>query len=225
LGSSRRLFLSGGASALASAFATNFAHSYGTECGWLNERVKRCTIGLLADFPYQPASQETEQWCWAASIQNLMIYNNVDFVSQGQIVEKIFGALEVRGGTEDQIVEAINGYWEDEQNPDFKCICSARLIGSRWRGDDMRVALLAATKKLQDDEGPFIVCYENDPGPTGHVVVAFEVTMDVIDGEKWTNGIKVYDPWGYDDRGGYRDLSTGEINRIRSVITIKVEVV
>lgn len=106
--------------------------------------------------PEKEGRQRQENWCWAACVQMVLNFHGL-YVSQEQVVERIFGRQVNRPATNYQILEALSGWAPD------------------YRG---RSSLIMATTYVWDEaviddlghEWPLIVALDNKDG-TGHAYV------------------------------------------------------
>lgn len=62
--------------------------------------------------PQLQGRQRQKNWCWAATTQMVLNYHGL-YVTQEQIVERIFGALIDAPGQPNQILEALSGWAPD----------------------------------------------------------------------------------------------------------------
>jgi len=65
-----------------------------------------------SEIQYYVAAQRCENWCWAACIQMVLNYHGL-FVTQEQIVQKIYGGLPCLTGDATQILNALSGWAPD----------------------------------------------------------------------------------------------------------------
>lgn len=62
--------------------------------------------------PERGGRQRQQNWCWAATVQMVLNYHGL-YVSQEQIVGRIFGNLVDRPGQPHEILEALSGWAPD----------------------------------------------------------------------------------------------------------------
>lgn len=129
-------------------------------------------------------AQRCPEWCWAASSQMILNYHGL-YVSQEQIVNKIFGSLQCEGGTPDDIVSGLTG-WAPDVRGRFSEIHS---ISGLISPNDI-VRSLAG-------KWPLLVCIDNGNGG-GHAVVMTAVYyyMDQL-GNANIDKVVIRDPWPY----------------------------
>lgn len=132
--------------------------------------------------PAQAGRQRQSNWCWAASIQMVLNYHGL-FVSQEQIVQRIYGGQVDLPAQPMQILAALSG-WAPDARGRYSAIYASpytdsgaqivRDLGYRW---------------------PLIVGLRNANGG-GHAVVITAVYYQV---DRWNNPIflrvVVRDPW------------------------------
>ena len=128
--------------------------------------------------------QRCPEWCWAASSQMILNYHGL-YVSQEQIVTKIFGSLECSPGTEEDIAEALSGWAPDASGRYSEIYCSTGVSSA-----SEFVNLLAY-------KWPLLVCL-NNPDGSGHALVMTGIYYSV---DQFNNPIvdKVVlrDPWPF----------------------------
>ena len=126
--------------------------------------------------------QKCPEWCWAASCQMILNYHGL-YVSQDQIVNKIFGSLECQAGSPDDILNALTG-WAPDVRGRFSEVYSEAGISSP-----------AEIVRNLIYKWPLLVCLSNGDG-TGHAEVMTGIYYSV---DAYNNPIvdKVVlrDPW------------------------------
>lgn len=106
--------------------------------------------------PEMQGRQRQQNWCWAACVQMVLNFHGL-YVSQEQVVERIFGRQVNEPATNSQILEALSGW-----APDF-----------RGRSSLIRATTYVWDEAVIDDlahEWPLIVGLDNKDG-TGHAYV------------------------------------------------------
>lgn len=105
------------------------------------------------------AAQQTDEWCWAASISMVLNYYGVP-VSQQEIVRHVFGEVIVHAASDEQISAALNS-WAVAPNGQTMVIRSVRGVGPP------PVAIL-----LQElnQKHPIVLTFATGPS-SGHCVV------------------------------------------------------
>ena len=173
-----------------------------------------CAYRLALNFPYNPSSQATEMWCWAASIEGALAYQNIDFVSQEQIVERLFGSRRVQPANAEEIIRAASGLWIDAANSSFRTHVTANFISGNNRERYIKAAHL-----LYNDT-PVIVCYSQPGFNIGHAVLLTNIVTDF----SYNHIVRttVFDPWA---NNGFRQLTPEEGNNTFALISIKAAVV
>src|SRR5207245_1216658 len=119
-----------------------------------------CTAGLRSDLVHIPMSrpQEESNWCWAACIQMVFRYNDLN-ISQGKIVQEVFGSRVNRPGAPEEILRALNRTWTDARGDDYQV-----------EGDTYSVTPATAAQDLAADF-PLII------GTLGHAMVLTAVNF------------------------------------------------
>lgn len=79
-------------------------------------------------FQYFEARQRKANWCWAATVQMVLNFHGL-YVSQEQVVDRIFRQQVNEGATPDQILEALHG-WAPDYRGRFSAITSTPYIFS-----------------------------------------------------------------------------------------------
>lgn len=62
-----------------------------------------------ANFNFFAASQQADEWCWAASIQMILNYYSIP-IAQSQIVQRVYGAVVNQPGSDAAINASLNGW-------------------------------------------------------------------------------------------------------------------
>jgi len=101
--------------------------------------------------------QRCPEWCWAASCQMILNYHGL-YVTQEQIVNKIFGSLECQPGSDVDIMGALTG-WAPDARGRYSEIYSQQGISSA-----SEIVTNLAYK------WPLLVCLSNGDG-SGHALV------------------------------------------------------
>lgn len=132
--------------------------------------------------PGQSGRQRQSNWCWAASVQMVLNYHGL-FVSQEQIVQRIYGAQVDLPAQPQQILSALSG-WAPDARGRYSAIYASPYTFS-------------GSQIVQDlaYRWPLIVGLAN-PNGGGHAVVLTAVTYSV---DRWNNPIfrsaVIRDPW------------------------------
>lgn len=146
--------------------------------------VQMCDVGITV--ANNTASQENDQWCWAACIQAVFGFHGHG-VSQGRIVDKIFGGHVNSTANGPQILTAVNGTWRDDRGAAFEAAGTV-LMDANYGINSPHAVALAAQQLIQNN--PLIV------GSNGHAMVltAMRYFADVYG--RWQPGsFTVRDPW------------------------------
>lgn len=132
--------------------------------------------------PQQRGRQRQANWCWAATTQMVLNYHGL-FVSQEQIVARIFGRLVDAPGQPHQILAALSG-WAPDNRGRFSQIHASTYI---LQGSDI-VNDLAR-------KWPLIVGLRQ-PGQVGHAYVLTAVSYSVDQfNQPMFRGVVLRDPW------------------------------
>lgn len=128
------------------------------------------------------ATQNCMNWCWAACVQMVLNYHGL-YVSQEQVVQKIYGSLPCNTGNGYQLMQALSG-WAPNTRGGYSQIYSQQGV---WNGPDIVDQL--------SRRWPIIVGLQNQ-GSVGHAYVLTAIYYSV---DNWNNPIidKVVlrDPW------------------------------
>jgi len=162
--------------------------------------------GVKTDiFKYSAASQENDNWCWAACVQMVLHYQGV-YVSQRDLVRKAFGTTENRPANGAAIVRAANGW-----RVDGKTIVAG--MGNK------------STINLIDDLAfhyPVIIGLDMPGQNVGHAFVLTAIFYYYDD----NNTMRPYkvvlrDPWGYNDNPSRHELGWSDFyNRINTIVHV-----
>lgn len=152
--------------------------------------------------------QRCDEWCWAASSQMVLNYYGL-FVTQEQIVTKIFGTLECAPGSDEDIINALTG-WAPDTRGGYSAVYS--------EGGIINAADIVRTLS---NSCPLIITLGNPDG-SGHAVV---MTAAYYSLDQWGNPIiskvVIRDPWPYNP--SRQEMSGIELaNRLRNVFHIWV---
>ncbi len=145
-------------------------------------------VAGINSFEFYPVAligrQQCPEWCWAASSQMILNYHGL-YVSQEQIVNKIFGSLECQAGTTDEIVEGLTGWAPD--------------VRGRFSEIHSQSGLISPNDIVRNlaYKWPLLVCMNNGEGG-GHAVVLTAVYYS-MDGENNVviDKVRIRDPWPY----------------------------
>jgi ABC-type bacteriocin/lantibiotic exporter with double-glycine peptidase domain len=150
----RRLFVSNLAAAGTALLTVPSMLKAGVVCSPVSAVLSACTAGIASDLANitMDRSQNQSNWCWAACIQMVFLYNGLN-VSQQEIVRTVFGQLVNLPGSPEDILAALNRRWTDANGDDFDV-----------QGDVYSVSPVTAAQDLANDF-PLIV------GTLGHAVV------------------------------------------------------
>ena len=80
-------------------------------------------------FEYFAARQKHTNWCWAATVQMILNFHGL-YVSQEQVVDRIFQQQVNQSATSNQILEALHG-WAPDYRGRFSAIASTPYIFSQ----------------------------------------------------------------------------------------------
>jgi len=133
--------------------------------------------------PNKNGRQRQENWCWAASIQMVLNYHGL-YVSQEQVVQRIYGGQINRAANSNQILNALTGWAPDNRgrgssihaNPYTSSGAQiVRALGNKW---------------------PLIVGLRNPNGGVGHAVVLTAVYYSVDhNNNPIFSRVIIRDPW------------------------------
>ena len=125
--------------------------------------------------------QQMENWCWAASVQMTLNMAGIR-VDQKQVVERIYGGDIDRGGTPQQIMEALTG-WAPTVNGKAALLNPQPLTNDADMIDDLSLGW------------PLIVGLRNPDG-SGHAEVITAITYNLQpNGAPIFQSVTLRDPW------------------------------
>jgi len=172
-------------------------------CSAVSPTVEACTAGIRSSLANISMSRPQQQsnWCWAACIQMVFRYNGLR-ISQAKIVEEVFGARVNQPGEPEQIVDALNRTWTDEDNDNYDV-----------EGDIYTVSPGTAAQDLAADF-PLII------GSLGHAMVLSAVSFyrDAYGNGQIVNAM-VRDPW---PGRGLRQITAAEWIYMSFAVRIRV---
>ncbi|MEC4819597.1 MAG: papain-like cysteine protease family protein [Scytonema sp. PMC 1069.18] len=132
--------------------------------------------------PQVQGRQRQSNWCWAAAVQMVLNYHGL-YVTQEQVVAKIFGELINKPGAPENILGALSG-WAPDTRGRFSNIYASALP---LRGSDLVHDL--------NRRWPLIVGLKQ-PGNVGHAYVLTGVTYKVgRNGQLIFRSVILRDPW------------------------------
>ena len=108
--------------------------------------------------PEGQGRQRMENWCWAACIQMVLNYHGL-YVSQEQIVQRVFGGMVDAPGSPQQILMGLQG-WAPDSRGRF----------SQIEADTRNIDPVSVIQDLEY-RWPLIVGLKGVNGPTGHAYV------------------------------------------------------
>jgi hypothetical protein len=132
--------------------------------------------------PGQQGRQRQSNWCWAASVQMVLNYHGL-FVSQEQIVQRIYGSQVDQAAQPVHILTALSG-WAPDARGRYSAIYATPYTFS-------------GSQIVQDlaNRWPIIVGLQN-PNGGGHALVVTAVYYSV---DQWNNpiflSVVLRDPW------------------------------
>jgi hypothetical protein len=122
---------------------------------------RRCSVGVRIQLA--TAQQKLPHWCWAACIEAIFAFHG-HIVPQEEIVEKVFGDQSDQAAFGPQIVEVVDGSWDDRQGNSFEA--SATVLWDSQFGFGRPDAVVQAARELENDRplivGAFGHCYRYD---------------------------------------------------------------
>lgn len=152
--------------------------------------------------------QRCPEWCWAASCQMVLNFHGL-YVTQEQIVNRIFGSLECEGGTDEDILTALTGWAPD--------------VRGRFSEIHSEDGLISPTDIVRNlgFQWPLIVALNNDDG-SGHAEVMTAVYYSV---DQFNNPIidrvVLRDPWPLNP--SRQEMSWREFtSRVRNIFRVWV---
>lgn len=125
-----------------------------------------------SEIQFISSTQRCPNWCWAACIQTVLNYHGL-YVTQEQVVQKIYGGLPCQPGNATQIMNALSG-WAPDTRGRFSQIYSQYGV---YSGSDIVDQL--------SRRWPIIVGLDN-PGGGGHAYVLTAIFYSV---DNWNNPI------------------------------------
>lgn len=131
--------------------------------------------------PRVQGRQRQANWCWAATVQMVLNYHGL-YVSQEQIVHRIYGDLVDRPARPNQILQALTG-WAPDVRGRFSSIYATPYV---IRGSDI-VRDLAA-------RWPIIVGLHGDPIGHAYVLTGVYYSVDPYN-EPVFDRVVLRDPW------------------------------
>ena len=140
-----------------------------------------------AEFEYFAAPniggrQRQANWCWAATVQMVLNYHGL-YVTQEQIVGKIFGTLVDQPGQPHQILAALSG-WAPDLRGRFSAISASPFV---FKGSEI----------VQDlaYKWPLIVGLRRSPIGHAYVLTAVYYQVDPYTQEPVFDKVVLRDPW------------------------------
>lgn len=127
------------------------------------------------------ATQEEDQWCWAACVQMVLNYQGVD-VAQDDIVRRAFGHRVNRPGNCHDIVKGANGWHTD-----------SRVISARVENPYS----VTAQSIINDlvEKYPLIIGLEMAGQNVGHAYVLTGISFKEVNGKCQPVEVILRDPW------------------------------
>lgn len=188
------------AALLLCALLQPFAAGAAERCDAADARgIQRCSAGLAdLQIAQMQRTQLGANWCWAASIAMVFAHHGYA-VSQQQVVQRQFGALQDLAISGPEISAHLNREWRDQSGRGFQ----ASAKGGDVAGPLNRQAPAALIAQLAQEQ-PLVL------GADGHAVVLVEVQYErftLQDAVRITGG-KVIDPA---PGRGVRALSASEL--------------
>lgn len=133
--------------------------------------------------PNQRGRQRQANWCWAASIQMVLNYHGL-FVSQEQVVQRIYGRQIDQPANSNQILNALTGWAPDNRGR------GSTIHANPYTSSGSQIVQALGNK------WPLIVGLKNPNGGVGHAVVLTAVYYSV---DRFNNLIfqraVLRDPW------------------------------
>ncbi len=133
--------------------------------------------------PNQNGRQRQANWCWAASVQMVLNFHGL-YVSQEQVVQRIYGRQIDRPANSNQILHALSGWAPDNRG--------------RYSSIHASPYTYSGGQIVQDlaNRWPLIVGLRNPNGGIGHAVVLTAVHYSV---DQFNNpifhSVVIRDPW------------------------------
>jgi len=153
-------------------------------------------------------SQRCPEWCWAACSQMILNYHGL-YVTQEQVVTKIFGSLQCLSASTNDILNALSG-WAPDMRGSYSTIHSEE---GTYGPDDL--------VKILSYRWPLLVCLKNPDG-TGHAEVLTAVYYATDAGNNaLIDKVVLRDPWPYNP--SRQEMSWAEFtSRIQDIIRVWV---
>jgi ABC-type bacteriocin/lantibiotic exporter with double-glycine peptidase domain len=107
--------------------------------------------------PERAGRQRQQNWCWAACVQMVLNYHGL-YVTQEQVVQRVFGAQVDQGANEAQILQALSG-WAPDMRGRFSAITASPYVWDQALINDLAY------------KWPLIAAIQNDDGQSGHAYV------------------------------------------------------
>jgi len=167
--------------------------------------VQVCEVGIGSAILDVTASdrQQASEWCWAASISAVFHYYGHP-VSQARIVREAFGRIVNMPGSTQEILDALNRDWTDDNGKGF-----------RVSGDTRSASIVTAAQDLANNM-PLII------GSRGHAMVLTDlVYVRDRSGRGEPRSATVRDPWPYNAQK--RQLTPQEWYGVRFLARIRVQ--
>jgi hypothetical protein len=168
-----------------------------------------CTVGVRIR-RVRPVYQKKLHWCWAACIEAIFDLHDHK-VSQGRIVDKVFGTDVDAPADGPQIVEAVNGEWTDDDGDTFDA--TAEVLWDTQFAFARPDAILQAARELESDN-PLIL------GALGHAVLLTALTYTGNAFNVRIDQATVRDPWPFNQN---RRLLTG-VEAMQTQFLAKIDV-
>ena len=140
-----------------------------------------------AEFRHFAARQRSQNWCWAATIQMVLNYHGL-YVTQEQVVARVFGRLIDRPGRPEDILSALSG-WAPDVRGRYSSIQASPFV---FRGSEVVRDLMT--------RWPLIVGLRPPPNaPRGTPGHAFVLTAAYYSVDRFNEpvflGVVLRDPW------------------------------
>ena len=132
--------------------------------------------------PRQSGRQRQANWCWAATVQMVLNYHGL-YVTQEQVVQRIYGALLDRPAQPAQIMQALSG-WAPDARGRRSTIHASNYI---FRGSE-----------IVNDLGygwPIIVGLRGNPIGHAYVLTGVYYSVDWRTNEPIFDRVVLRDPW------------------------------
>jgi hypothetical protein len=129
-------------------------------------------------------TQQTQFWCWAASISNIFAYYEHP-VRQDRIVREAYGAVVPWPGFGFQMSNVLNRRWRDDNGEEFE----SRLTGLFDRQAGIFAINNYTIHKHMSDENPLII------GSGSHAMLVTGITYTQSPMGPYIFESRVFDPW------------------------------